>query len=117
MSWTRTLFWGFGLWLFGYILGFIFFAIAPLHLIGWLITPIGVAATVYVLWHWLPLPTPRDAIITGVVWAIMAIVLDYIFIVKLLAPPDGYYKLDVWAYYALTLALPLLVWSYKSGQK
>ncbi len=32
---------------------------------------------------------------------------DYLFIVKALKPADGYYKPDVYLYYAPTLAIPL----------
>jgi hypothetical protein len=46
-------------------------------------------------------------LLIAIVWAAMAIGLDHLFIVKLLAPADGYYKLDVYLYYALTLALPI----------
>ena len=42
-----------------------------------------------------------------------AIVLDYLLIVKALNPADGYYKLDVYLYYALTFILPLAAYSRK----
>ena len=50
---------------------------------------------------------PSFFILARTIWAVLAIVLDYIFIVKLLAPVDGYYKLDVYLYYANCLLLPL----------
>jgi len=43
------------------------------------------------------------------IWTIIAVVFDYIFIVKLLKPLDFYYKLDVYLYYSLTFILPILV--------
>ncbi len=48
----------------------------------------------------------------GVIWALMAIVLDYFFLVKLLKAVN-YYKLDVYIYYFLTLLLPITVGSYR----
>ena len=41
--------WGFILWFIGYILGFIFFAIVPQNLIGWVIMPIGLIITLLIL--------------------------------------------------------------------
>ena len=35
-------------------------------------------------------------------------VMDYVFIVLLLQPADGYYKLDVYVYYASAFILPVL---------
>jgi hypothetical protein len=45
----NTTFWGFILWLFGYILGIVFFAFVPKDLIGFFILPLGVAFTLLVL--------------------------------------------------------------------
>jgi hypothetical protein len=44
----------------------------------------------------------------------MAVVLDYIFIVKAFGPPDGYYKLDVYVYYVLTCTIPIAVGWWKT---
>lgn len=41
-------------------------------------------------------------------WAAIAIVFDYIFIVKAIKPSDGYFKPDVYLYYVLTFILPLI---------
>ena len=41
--------WGFVLWLVGYVLGIILFFVLPTSLIGWVITPIGVIITFWVL--------------------------------------------------------------------
>ena len=43
----------------------------------------------------------------GLVWLLIAVLGDFVFIVKAFSPADGYYKLDVYVYYALTLAIPL----------
>ncbi len=99
--------WGFLLWFIGYLLGFLFYAFVPTALIGWYVTPIGIAMTCLVLWKWVRVDAMRDAVLLGVGWCIVAIVLDYFLIVKLLDPPDGYYKLDVFLYYLLTFSLPV----------
>jgi hypothetical protein len=49
----------------------------------------------------------------AIAWTLIAIVFDYLFIVKTLMPADGYYKLDVYLYYALTLILPLVAYYRK----
>jgi hypothetical protein len=101
--------WGVGLWLFGYILGFIFFMLVPMEYIGWYITPIATAVTAFVIWRFIHGPSLNYYFGIGVLWAAIAVVLDYLFIVLLLAPADGYYKFDVFLYYSLTLFLPLIV--------
>ena len=112
----NTLFWGFVLWLFGYILGMIFFAFTPKEMIGWYIMPFGIIATLLVLFK----KIKRDSFVCyiglGIIWAIMAIVLDYVFLVQLLTAAN-YYKLDVYLYYIITFALPLLVGGYKNSRK
>ncbi len=108
----NTVFWGFVLWLFGYILGFIFFAFLPKDLIGWYIMPLGIIATLWVLLKKIKRENFMCYIGLGVIWALMAIVLDYFFLVKLLKAVN-YYKLDVYIYYFLTLLLPITVGSYR----
>lgn len=111
--------WGLTLWFFGYVLGFVFFALMPPEKIGWYIFPIGLAVTVLVLWKWVRPQSLTTGLAIGAIWCALAVVLDYIFIVKLLAPSDGYYKLDVYIYYVSTLLLPviaaLLGWGRRGG--
>ncbi|NVN86505.1 MAG: hypothetical protein HXX15_10500 [Rhodopseudomonas sp.] len=102
-----VLVWGLLLWLVGYLLGFAFYALVPVALIGWYVMPFGIATTCLVLWRWVRVSRWRDALLLGIGWSVIAVVCDYAFIVKLLAPPDGYYKLDVYLYYLLMLALPM----------
>jgi hypothetical protein len=111
----NTIFWGFILWLFGYILGFIFFAFVPKEMIGWYVMSLGIAATLFVLFKWIKREEFMCYIGLGVIWTIMAVVLDYFFIVKMLNSPD-YYRLDVYLYYALTLLLPVAVGWYKKSK-
>ena len=112
----NTLYWGFALWLFGYILGMIFFAFVPKEVIGWYILPLGVTFTLWVLLKKIQREEFGCYFGLGLIWTIMAVVLDYFFIVKMLKA-QGYYKLDVYAYYALTFTLPLVVGWYKKLKK
>lgn len=111
----NTLKWGFFLWLIGYVLGFVFFAIVPANLIGWFVMPFGVAVTLWVLLKKIEREKFGCYFGLGLIWTLMAVILDYIFIVKMLKPADGYYKLDVYLYYALTFLLPIGVgwWKFK----
>lgn len=109
-----TLGWGFLLWLMGYILGIIFFMIIPAPMVGWFIMPIGTVITLWVLLKKVKRNSFWDYVLLAVIWTLLAIILDYFFLVKVFKPDDGYYKLDVYLYYALTCILPLVVgWSKK----
>lgn len=108
----NTVSWGFVLWLFGYILGFIFFAFMPKDLLGWFIMPFGIALTLWVLFKRIRREMFLCYFGIGLIWTVMAIVLDYIFLVKMLNALD-YYKLDVYLYYILTFTLPPLVGWFK----
>lgn len=99
--------WGFTLWLIGYALGMILFFVVPPSLIGWIITPIGIIMTLWVLMKKVKGTFFQYYSILAVTWTLIAIALDYFFIVKALKPADGYYKLDVYLYYALTFIMPL----------
>jgi hypothetical protein len=101
--------WGFVLWLFGYCLGILLFAVVPGNLIGWVILPIGIAVALWILLKKVKGDSFRYFALVGVAWVLIAIVCDYVFLVLLFKPADGYYKLDVYLYYALTLLLPLAV--------
>lgn len=100
--------WGFVLWLIGYILGIVFFMFVPKSMIGWFIMPIGSVLALLVLFKKIKSKLFKDYFLVAVIWTLIAIILDYIFIVKMLKPEDGYYKFDVYLYYSLTFILPLL---------
>ena len=107
-----TLFWGFILWLFGYILGMAFFVFVPKEAIGFYVLPLGLAATVWVLLKRIERKSFQCYAMVGGFWAIIAVLLDYVFIVMLFNSAD-YYKPDVYLYYALTLILPAMAGMYK----
>lgn len=112
-----TLGWGFILWIIGYILGIVFFAFVPPTLIGWVLMPIGVIITLWVLFNKIKNESFQHYILLAISWVLIAIIFDYFFLVKLFKPADGYYKLDVYIYYTLTFLLPLIVgWKKKKIQ-
>ncbi|MVS97730.1 hypothetical protein [Devosia marina] len=100
--------WGLLLWLFGYLLGIALFPVVPTQHLGWYISPLGLAATFFVLWRWAHVKTLAQGLVVGLIWASIAVAMDYVFIVLLLQPADGYYKADVYLYYVSALVLPLL---------
>jgi len=111
----NMVFWGFVLWFFGYIAGIVLFFVVPKEYIGWVITPVATLVTIWVLMKKVRRPELMCYFGTGMIWTIMAVVLDYIFLVTLLKTGSAYYKPDVFLYYTLTFILPILVgyWKYK----
>lgn len=101
--------WGCILWLIGYVLGIIFFFVVPPSIIGWVIMPIGTVITLWVLFKKIKSESFQYYFLLAIVWALIAIVFDYFFLVKVFNPAGGYYKLDVYLYYVLTFVLPLIV--------
>lgn len=107
--------WGFLLWLVGYALGMMLFAVVPVNLIGWVIMPIGTALTLWVLLKKIKADQFVYFVKLAVAWTVIAIVFDYFFMVKALKV-IGYYKFDIYLYYALTFVLPLVVgWKKKKS--
>lgn len=108
--------WGLALWLIGYVLGIALFFVSPTALIGWIISPIGWVVTSWVLLR-------REGtglgyyLVLAATWTALAVVLDYLLIVRLFKPADGYYKPDVYLYYLSTLLLPPLAWWWKSRRR
>lgn len=105
--------WGFLLWLIGYLLGIVLFAVVPPSLIGWIISPIGTVITLWVLLKKVKGDSLQYYVLLAIAWTLIAIIFDYFFLVKLFKPADGYYKLDVYLYYTLTFVLPLIVGRFK----
>jgi hypothetical protein len=113
-----TIGWGLLLWLIGYILGIIFFMVMPPAAIGWIITPLATLITLWVLVKKIKSFSVQYYLSVGIIWTALAVILDYLWIVKAFNPKDGYYKLDVYLYYSLTLILPVIVglWKQNKGQ-
>ncbi len=104
-----TVGWGVMLWLIGYLLGIILFFFIPSSLLGWVIMPIGITITLWVLLKKITNNSIKHYLLLGVAWTTIAVVCDYFLLVKVFKPVDGYYKLDVYIYYFTTLLLPAIV--------
>jgi hypothetical protein len=107
--------WGFMLWLAGYLAGIVLFFVVPKDAIGWVITPIATLFTIWVLFKKVKRPELMCYFGTGLIWTLIAVILDFVFIVELFNTGLSYYKPDVFLYYFLTITLPLVVgyWKFK----
>ena len=106
--------WGVGLWLIGYVLGIVLFMAVPAGWIGWVITPVGILLTTWVLMKKINGSDMFYYLKVAVAWTVIAVLFDYVFLVMVFKPVGGYYKLDVYLYYALTFILPLIVGIFKT---
>jgi len=81
---------------------------------GWIITAVFTPFTILVTWWWFEkrerLPLQYYAGV-GVAWTLIAVVLDYLFIV-LLFKATTYYAPDVFLYYAIIFLIPVGVGWY-----
>lgn len=98
--------WGIALWFIGYVLGIALFPVVSADQIGWYIMPVGVVITLWVLLKKIKGTSFQHYIVVAVIWTLIAVVFDYLFLVLLFKPKDGYYKLDVYIYYFLTFLMP-----------
>lgn len=108
-------------WLIGYLASLLLYFLPVPYSIGWVLLVIFTPFTIWVTWWWFkrrgPLPLSYYAGV-GIVWMLLAIVLDYLFIVKLFNAVE-YYVPDVLLYYALMFLIPVGVGIYlerKSGK-
>jgi hypothetical protein len=109
--------WGIILWLIGYALGIILFAFMPPALLGWVIMPIGIVITLWVLIKKVKGDSIKYYLLIAIIWTVIAVVFDYLFLVKVFKPAGGYYKLDVYLYYILTFILPIVVGLKRKANK
>lgn len=109
--------WGFLLWLIGYVLGIVLFMFVPASVLGWCIMPIGTALTLWVLFKKISGTTLKYYAQIAIAWTLLAVVCDYVFLVVLFKPAGGYYKLDVFVYYAVTFVLPIIVGYIKQNKR
>jgi len=104
---------GTGLWLIGYLASLVLFFSPYAGIMGWILIAIFTPVTVAIAWWWFrqrkALPLQYYAGV-GVAWVLIAIVLDYLFIVMLFQA--AYYEADVFVYYAVTFLIPVGVGLY-----
>ena len=108
---------GVGIWLIGYVASILLYSLVPNNLLGWILFVILTPVALYVAY--LRFRKRKEStgyyLIIAVVWTIIAIILDYLFIITLLHS-NNYYKIDVFVYYATTFIIPLLI-GYRYGRK
>ncbi|MCX6720328.1 MAG: hypothetical protein NTW11_00795 [Candidatus Staskawiczbacteria bacterium] len=109
-----TIGWGAGLWFVGWVLGIIAFMVVAPNMIGWVVSPIGILITLWVLIKVIKGENLNYYLKIAIAWTIIAVVCDYLFNVLLFDIGAGYYKLDIYIYYATTFVLPLLVGYFKT---
>ncbi len=95
------------LWLIGYLASLALFFSPFAGIMGWLLIAIFTPVTVAITWWWFAgrdLSLPYYAGV-GIAWVVIAVVLDYLFIVLLFHA--AYYGPDVFVDYALTFLIPV----------
>jgi hypothetical protein len=112
-QWIKdTLGLGAGLWLIGYLASLLLFFSPFADSMGWIITAVCTPVTIAIAWWWF---RERDLpltyfVLVGLAWTVIAIVLDYLCIVRLFQTP--YYEIDIFVYYTLTFLIPVGVGLY-----
>ena len=98
---------GTALWLIGYLASLVLFFTPYAGIMGWILIAVFTPVTIVITWWWFA----RQEIHilqyyagVGVAWMLIAIVLDYLFIVLLFNAT--YYEPDVFVYYAVTFLIP-----------
>ena len=95
-------------WLIGYLASLVLFFTPYAGVMGWILIAVFTPVTIVLVWWWF---RKRERLSlqyyagVGVAWVLIAIVLDYLFIVLLLQA--NYYGIDVFVYYAVTFLIPL----------
>ena len=101
-------------WLAGYLAGIVLFFTPFSNSMGWIMLVTLTPFTLWVTWWWFSrrecLPLHYYAGV-GIIWMLIAVLLDYLFIV-LLFNAVGYYRPDVLLYYALMFLIPVGVGLY-----
>jgi len=101
-------------WLVGYLAGIVLFFTPLKDSMGWVMLVTFTPFTIIVTWWWFKnrgyLSMEYYAGV-GVAWALIAAVLDYLFIVMLFASAN-YYALHIWLYYVLMFLIPVGVGMY-----
>jgi hypothetical protein len=104
---------GTGFWLIGYLASLALFISPFAGTMGWILLAVFTPVTIVIVWWWFRqregLSLPYYAGV-GVAWVLIAVVLDYLFIVLLFQAT--YYGPDVFVYYAVTFLIPVGVGLY-----
>ncbi len=103
-------------WLIGYLAGIVLFFTPYAGSMGWIMTVVFTPFTIAVTWWWF---RQRERLSlqyyagVGIAWALIAVVLDYLFIVMLFGTTT-YYAPHIFLYYALMFLIPVGVGLYRN---
>jgi len=104
---------GTAFWLIGYLASLVLFYTPYAGIMGWILLAVFTPVTIAIAWLWFkhrePLTLQYYAGVGGA-WVIIAIILDYLFIVLLFQ--ETYYEPDVFVYYTATFLIPVGVGLY-----
>ena len=110
---TDTAALGTALWLIGYLASLVLFFTPYAGIMGWILLAVFTPVTLAITWWWFrhrePHPVQYYAGV-GVAWVLIAVVLDYLFIVLMFQ--TTYYQPDVFVYYTFTFLIPVGVGLY-----
>ena len=101
-------------WLIGYLAGMVLFFTPFKESMGWIILVTFTPVTIVMSWWWFK---SRERLSlqyyagVGIAWALIAVVLDYLFIV-LLFSSTAYYSLHIYLYYIIMFLIPVGVGMY-----
>jgi hypothetical protein len=101
---------GLAFWLIGYLLSLVLYFVLPLAIMGWSLFVVLTPVMVGVTWRWFRdrnLPV-TSYLLVAIAWTVIAVVGDYLFIVRLFQAVS-YYQADVFVYYAVTFLVPVIV--------
>jgi hypothetical protein len=110
---------GMALWLIGYLASLVLFFTPYAGVMGWILFVVFTPVTIAIAWWWF---RKRDGLTlryyagVGLAWMLIAIVLDFLFIV-LLFQAAAYYGPDIFVYYAVTLLIPVGVGLYLNRRR
>lgn len=99
---------GTALWLIGYLASLLLFFTPYAAVMGWILLAVFTPVTIVIVLWWF---RKRERLHlqyyagVGVAWVLIAIALDYLFIVLLFHA--NYYGTDVFVYYAVTFLIPI----------
>ena len=109
---------GIALWLIGYLASLVLFFTPYAGIMGWILLTVFTPVTIVITWWWFKRQETHSLQYyagVGLAWMLIAIVLDYLFIVLLFNAT--YYEPDVFVYYAMTFLIPLGVGLYLTRRR
>ena len=104
---------GIAFWLVGYLASLALFFSPYAGIMGWILLAVFTPVTVAIAWWWFKKRESLDLQYyagVGVAWVLIAVVLDYLFIVQMFQA--SYYEPDVFVYYIVTFLIPVCVGLY-----